>query len=131
MGTKITYGEEWRARARAGEALDKEEQRRWAAEQEWETTCPDEVAVLERLVGRTVVTIRDLFTLDDRKLPEGLHLTIRCRIGDRLLGEASDVKLALRREWIRSTAVFQPRKEPLPRAQPLPVYHRVPARPLR
>lgn len=113
-----TYGEEWRARARAGEPLDADERRRWLEELEWERLHPDEVAALDRLVGRTVRTVRALELMDGKRLPADTYLTVRTRFRDRVLAETSGMRLLLLREWVRQVRVApNVKKEPVRRGR--------------
>jgi hypothetical protein len=99
---RLSFGEEWRLAARAGEPLPKDLQAVWLAELAWDHDNPSVVRMLDSLVGRTCRTRHDLPCLDkESKVFAGTRLIVRARFGERLLCEApSRRRLLMRTEWL-------------------------------
>ncbi|WP_053230826.1 hypothetical protein [Sandaracinus amylolyticus] len=101
MTESVSYGEEWRSRARLGLTLSADERNQWESEQSWERANVELATRLDALVGTMVATGRVLHTIDDSTIPSGTRFLVRARFGDRLLCES--VKhglLSLAPAWI-------------------------------
>lgn len=97
----MTYGEEWRARARSGERLAKDEEKEWASDLAWEAEHPEMVERLEAFVGRKVGLVRDLLTIGGKRVFVGTVFYVRARARDRLIAWRPDWgALLFREEWI-------------------------------
>lgn len=84
----MSYGEEWRARARSGMALSALERERWELEMAWDRANSALAIRLDELVGTMVATIRALHTIDDAIVPIGARFLVRARFANRLLCES-------------------------------------------
>ena len=109
----LTYGEEWRARARAGERLGSDERKAWADDLEWDEEHAEDAARLESLVGRKVMAVRDLVCVDGQVVHRDTVFFVRSRARDRLIVWRPEWgALLMREEWLVVMPVMPPSEEP-------------------
>jgi hypothetical protein len=109
----LTYGEEWRARARAGERLGSDERKAWEDDLEWDEENAEQAEHLESLVGRKVIAARDLVCVDGQVVHRDTAFFVRARARDRLIVWRPEWgALLMREDWLVVMPTLPPSEEP-------------------